>query len=309
MNAKRFFVKEGRLRPTWRAICYVVAMVLGLFGIQIPLALLLIAAIAVGTLDQSSLTHLESSLPLLVLNTVVSLAVILPLTYVFRRFLDGQSLRSLGLARDRGWLRHIVAGLLLGTLLMGLIFLTEWGLGWLTVEGFSWQVQPFAPLLAGLFTYLLISLAVALYEELAFRGYILQNLGADWGVIAALVASSLLFGAFHGLNPNVTWLALLNIFLAGVVLAACYLVSRSLWLPMAFHFSWNFVQGPILSFPLSGLGTTGLLVTSIEGNALLTGGAFGPEGGLLGTAALCVGLVALLVWSRVRRRQALSPQV
>jgi membrane protease YdiL (CAAX protease family) len=302
MSAKRFFVKEGRLRPAWRAISYVVAMVLGLFGIQIPIAILLFAAILVGALDESTLMHLESSLPFLVLNTVISLLVIVPLTYAFRRFLDGQSLRSLGLQREQGWVRHIVAGLLLGTLLMALIFLAEWALGWLTVQGFSWQVHSFASLLAALFGYLLISAAVALYEELAFRGYILQNLQADWGTIAALVASSLLFGVFHGLNPNVTWLALLNIFLAGVVLVACYLVTRSLWLPMAFHFSWNFVQGPILSFPLSGLDTAGLLVTSIEGNTLLTGGAFGPEGGLLGTMALCLGLAVLLVWRWARPR-------
>jgi membrane protease YdiL (CAAX protease family) len=287
---------------------YVVAMVVGLFAIQIPIAILLMLAILLGALDQSSLMNLGSSLPFLVLNTVISLAVVLPLTYVFRRFLDGQSLRSLGLQREQGWVRNIVAGLLLGTVLMGLIFLAEWALGWLTVEGFSWQVQSLASVLARLFAYLLISLAVASYEELAFRGYVLQNLRADWRVLAAVVASSLLFGLYHGLNPHVTWLALLNISLAGVLLAICYLVTRSLWLAMAFHFSWNFVQGPILSLPLSGLNTTGLLVTSIEGNPLLTGGAFGPEGGLLGTAALCLGLGVLLIWRWARRREVSSPQ-
>jgi membrane protease YdiL (CAAX protease family) len=287
---------------------YVVAMVVGLFAIQIPIAILLMLAILLGALDQSSLMNLGSSLPFLVLNTVISLAVVLPLTYVFRRFLDGQSLRSLGLQREQGWVRNIVAGLLLGTVLMGLIFLAEWALGWLTVEGFSWQLQSFASVLARLFAYLLISLAVASYEELAFRGYVLQNLRADWRVLAAVVASSLLFGLYHGLNPHVTWLALLNISLAGVLLAICYLVTRSLWLAMAFHFSWNFVQGPILSLPLSGLNTTGLLVTSIEGNPLLTGGAFGPEGGLLGTAALCLGLGVLLIWRWARRREISSPQ-
>jgi membrane protease YdiL (CAAX protease family) len=302
MSAKRFFVKEGRLRPAWRAICYVVALVVGLFGIQIPIAVVLVLAVLAGAIDQNSLLQLEYSLPFLLLNTAISLAVILPLTWAFRRFLDGQSLRSLGLQRTQGWVRHIVAGLLLGTALMGLIFLLEWALGWLTVEGFSWQVQSSASVLAGLVAYLLFNIAVAFYEELAFRGYILQNLTPDWGVVAAVLVSSIFFGVFHGLNPNVTWLALLNIFLAGVVLAACYLVTRSMWLPMAFHFSWNFVQGPILSFPLSGLTTTGLLITRSGGNTLLTGGAFGPEGGLFSTAVLC--LTLLLLWGWRRRARA-----
>ena len=64
----------------------------------------------------------------------------------------------------------------------------------------------------------------------------------------------------------------------------------------------------LFSFPLSGLNTTGLLVTSIEGNTLLTGGAFGPEGGLLGTAALCLGLVVLLIWRWAGRKEVSSPQ-
>jgi len=301
MSIKRFFVKDGRLRPTWRVISYVVALVVGLFGIQIPIGVLLVVALLVGVLDQSSLMQLQYSLPFLALNTAISLAVILPLTYLFRRFLDGHSLRSLGLERGQGWLRDIVTGLLLGTALMGLIFLVEWGAGWLIIEGFSWQVQSPALLLPRLLVYVLLSAGVAFYEELAFRGYILQNLRADWGIVAALVASSLLFGIFHGLNPNVTLLALANIFLAGVLLAACYLVTRNLWLAMAFHFSWNFVQGPLLSFPLSGLDTAGLLVTSTQGNPLITGGAFGPEGGLLGTTVLGLGLLLLWAWKRRRK--------
>jgi hypothetical protein len=81
-----------------------------------------------------------------------------------------------------------------------------------------------------------------------------------------------------------------------------YLATRQLWLPMALHFSWNFVQGAVLSFPVSGLASTGLLVTTTQGNPLVTGGAFGPEGGLLGTGVMCLGLVVLLISWWLRRR-------
>jgi membrane protease YdiL (CAAX protease family) len=297
-TAKSLFVKEGRLRPAWRAICYTVAMVVVLLAIQIPLAIVVLVAVALGMVDQSILTELDSYVPILFLGTLANLVVIFPLTYLFRRFLDGDTVLNLGLHMRPGWLRELLAGLVLGTVLMGLIFLVEWGAGWLTVEAFSWQVQSPVFVLATLFSYLLICIAVALYEELAFRGYILQNLRGDWGVVAAVVVSSILFAILHGLNPNLTLLALPNIFLAGALLAACYLATRSLWLAIAFHFSWNFVQGPVLSFPLSGMPTTGLLVTRVEGNPLLTGGAFGPEGGLLGSGAILLGLLIIWAWRR-----------
>jgi membrane protease YdiL (CAAX protease family) len=302
LTTRQVFFKQGRLRPTWRAVFYTLAMILGSFALQIPLVFVLIALVLLGIIDQASLMDLAASQPLLVLGTLINLLLILPLTYLFRRFLDGDTVLSLGLARAAGWLRDMVAGLLLGTVLIGAIFAVEWAMGWLTVEGFRWQVQSPLLVVVNLLIYLLLMVAVAFYEELAYRGYILQNLNADWAVFVAVVASSLVFGLFHGLNPNVTWLALLNIFLAGVVLAACYLVTRSLWLPMAFHFSWNVVQGAIFSYPVSGLPAEGLLLTSTVGNPLLTGGAFGPEGGLLSTVALCLAL--LLLWACRRRVRA-----
>jgi membrane protease YdiL (CAAX protease family) len=301
MTIKQVFFKQGRLRPTWRAVFYTLALIVGSFALQIPLVVLIILAVALGMIDQGSLLDLAESQPLLVLGTLLNMLLILPLTFLFRRFLDGQTVTSLGLIRTKGWLRDVVAGLLMGVVLMGAIFAVEWTLGWLTVDGFRWQIQSPFLLLVNLFVYLLLMVAVAFYEELAYRGYILQNLNADWAVPVAVIASSLVFGLFHGLNPNFTWLALVNISLAGAVLAACYLVRRSLWLPMAFHFSWNVVQGAVFSYPVSGLQSEGLLLTSTVGNPLLTGGAFGPEGGLFSTVALGLALLLLWVWHRRAR--------
>jgi membrane protease YdiL (CAAX protease family) len=298
MTATQFLFKEGRLRPTWRAVFYTLAMLVGSFALQIPLAIIIVLAVVLGVIDQSSLENLATSQPLLALGTLINLVLILPLTYLFRRFLDGQTLLSLGLSRTARCQREVVAGLLLGTLLIALVFAVEGALGWLTVEGFRWQVQSPLPLLMSLLVYVLLMVAVAFYEELAYRGYILQNLNADWPVAVAVLSSSVVFGLFHGLNPNVTWLALINVSLAGVVLAACYLLTRSLWLPMAFHFSWNVSQGAIFSYPVSGLQAQGLLLTTVGGNPLITGGAFGPEGGLLATAVLCLALLLLWAWHR-----------
>ncbi len=298
MTFKTVFIKEGRLRPTWRVVIYVLAYFLGSIAVQIPIAVFLVLAIGLGAVDESTLLSVEYSLPLLIAVSLANLALILPLTYLFRRFLDGGTLVELGFHRKAGWSRQILQGLLLGALLIGFVFLLEWGAGWLRVSGFAWQAQSPMLIVGNLVGYFVMMTLVAFNEELSYRGYIFQNLNADWGPVVSVVASSVLFGLFHGLNPNVTWLALFNVFLAGVLLAGCYLTTKALWLPMAFHFSWNFVQGPILSFPVSGLATNGLLLTRSGGNPLITGGPFGPEAGLISTGTLGVALLVLFLWRR-----------
>jgi membrane protease YdiL (CAAX protease family) len=299
VTIREFFIKEGRLRPTWRVVSYVFALLVGTIAIGVPVAMLLVVMIAMGVLDQTAVMEMESTFAVLAISVLASVILALPLTYLFRRFLDKDTMVNLGFDRKPGWWKEILGGLVLGALLMALVFLLEWVAGWLQVQGFLWQTQSSSTTVLTLLGYVIILGLGAFWEELSFRGYILQNLNVDWAAIVALVASSILFGLFHGLNPNATWLGLFNIFLAGVVLAICYLITRQLWLPIAFHFSWNFFQGPILSFPVSGISTSGLLLTEIKGNPLITGGAFGPEAGLIGTFALVIGLLILWAWHRI----------
>ncbi len=300
MAIKEFFIREGRLRPTWRVVCYAFAVMMGTLAMGVLIGILLVAMVVVGVLDESAPMAMESPLALLAVSVVASVTVALPVTYVFRRFLDGDSMVSLGFQRKPGWRKQILGGLVLGALLMGLIFCLEWAAGWVQVQGFVWPGQSRFSAILVLLAYAMILGLVAFWEELSFRGYILQNLDVDWGGAVALVASSILFGLSHALNPNFDWLALLNIFLAGAFLAVCYLITKELWLPMAFHFSWNFVQGPILAFPVSGMATGGLILSESTGNPLITGGAFGPEAGLIGTVALVIGLLILWAWQRAR---------
>jgi membrane protease YdiL (CAAX protease family) len=299
VTIRQFFIKEGRLRPTWRVVCYVIALIVGTIAIGVPIVVLLLVMTAMGVLDQTAVMEMESTFAVLAISVLANVILALPLTYLFRRFLDKDTMVNLGFDKEPGWWKEILGGLGLGYLLMAFIFLLEWAAGWLQVYGFAWQVQSSSTTILTLIGYVIILGLGAFWEELSFRGYILQNLNVDWAAIVALVASSILFGLFHGLNPNATWLGLVNIFLAGVVLAICYLITRQLWLPIAFHFSWNFFQGPIFSFPISGMSTGGLLLTQITGNPLITGGAFGPEAGLIGTFALVIGLLILWAWHRL----------
>ena len=95
---------------------------------------------------------------------------------------------------------------------------------------------------------------------------------------------------------------MLNLILAGVALGMGYWATGSLWLPIAYHLSWNFVQGSILGLPVSGMRYGGLVMIADWGKApLLTGHTFGPEGGLLATLMLLVTVGVFWGWGRRTR--------
>jgi membrane protease YdiL (CAAX protease family) len=304
-SISRLFVLDGRLRSGWRVGSYLICYLAGLLITQIPIALFYIGYLAFkGVSDMADILAAvrPDRLPLwfyLLLKTA-ELAMLLPLTYGFRRVLDRQSFASLGFRRDRAWPLDLVLGLALGGLQMSIIFGIEWAGGWLSV-GLLDGAAMVRGLAAGGVSAALFVL-VALGEELTFRGYLLVNLRDGIGPVMALVISSLLFGFFHAMNPNFNPLALANIALAGLVFGYGWLVTGNLWLPMAYHFGWNLFQGPIFSLPVSGVHYGGLLAVLDRGTApLVTGANFGPEGGIVSTLALLSAFPVLWAWGRWRR--------
>ncbi|GGU90732.1 CAAX amino protease [Actinomadura cremea] len=126
--------------------------------------------------------------------------------------------------------------------------------------------------------------SVAAVEEVLFRGVVFRILEERAGTVAALVASSVLFGATHLVNANATlWGTLAIALTGGTMLAAAYVATRSLWLPIGLHFAWNFSLAGVFGVAVSGSDAPadGLLETTLSGPSLLTGGAFGPEASLL----------------------------
>lgn len=150
-------------------------------------------------------------------------------------------------------------------------------------------------------------------EEALFRGYALQALVQGIGAWPAVLLTSALFALGHARNPAVGPLALVNIFLAGVMLGWAYLRTRSLWFATALHLGWNWTMSAVLDFPVSGLTHDTPLYDELSiGPRWLTGGAFGPEAGLAATLAIVLLTVILLRarWLRESpRMRALRPLV
>ncbi len=138
-------------------------------------------------------------------------------------------------------------------------------------------------------------LLVAISEELIFRGLLMLAARKRFGIKGCLAVTSILFSITHGLNPGFSAVAFLNITLVGILFGALYIKSSNLSLPVGLHFGWNLVEGVVFSFPVSGHQFTKGLVEVSTGKAwpLLSGGVFGPEGGLLTTVVLSVALLVV----------------
>jgi membrane protease YdiL (CAAX protease family) len=138
----------------------------------------------------------------------------------------------------------------------------------------------------------------ALLEEIMFRGVSQVVLARAIGRLPAIVALSLLFALAHLLNPNGTALGLVNIALAGVFLGVAFYAPGGIWTAWGAHLGWN-VTLAALDAPVSGLPFRIPLIDYAPGEpSWLTGGSFGPEGGVLATVALILAVATLWRWSR-----------
>lgn len=146
-----------------------------------------------------------------------------------------------------------------------------------------------------------LSLLAGVGEEIAFRGGVFRILEEGFGSLIAIALSGALFGLIHAANPGATTASTLAIAIeAGVLLAAAYMATRSLWLPIGLHFGWNFTEGGIFGAAVSGGKTHGLIATSFFGSDALTGGKFGPEASLPAVGACVTVALVLLLWAMRR---------
>ena len=121
----------------------------------------------------------------------------------------------------------------------------------------------------------------------------------------ALGISALLFAMMHSNNPEVTIISVLNLFVAGILLGLNYIFTRNLYFAILLHTSWNFLQGPVLGFPVSGVQLESVLHPEVKGNEFITGGGFGLEGSLL-TAMLIAVAILILVLLYMRNNALIS---
>ena len=219
-----------------------------------------------------------------------SFVIILFLFMFWVKVIEKNALSSLGFVK-RNWLKYLAWGILLSLLQMGVIALVYQvsGIGSFVLNELSLEPLLF---ILGLFPFWLLQGGT---EEVATRGWLLTRIAARSNLPLAIAISSSLFGFLHLGNSGVTFLSVLNIVLDGVLAGLLLVYTDSIWLVVAQHGTWNYVQGNLLGFQVSGTGADASIFsfTMGAGPDWLTGGAFGAEGSIITTLVLLVSLVVV----------------
>jgi hypothetical protein len=221
----------------------------------------------------------------LLLFKFLGLLAALLTVWIFRKYIDRESFMSLGFSTKKKG-KDMIAGFGFGLALISFGFLFLYFTNYLRVVDIIFDVKT-------IFGTFLFFVFIAIHEEVVFRGYILNNLMKSMNKYVALAISAALFTLVHGINPNINFVAVVNLMLAGFVLGASYIHTRNLWLPIFFHLSWNYFLGPIYGFEVSGLEFKTTIVQEVVGSDLITGGKFGFEGSIILSVILIIGFFAI----------------
>lgn len=234
------------------------------------------------------------------LITLFSFAFISLLVFFRVKVIEKRSFSSIGFNKNN-WLKKYSLGFLIGLAMMSIIVLILFPFGYITVEKNPIQpvgVSAIASVLVILFGWIIQGAT----EEIVTRGWLLNVLSTKYNIGVGLLISSTLFGLMHLTNPNVNYIAVINIILVGLFYGLYVIKTNDLWAVCGMHSAWNFAQGNIFGFKVSGLDVSvgSLIDLNLVGSDFITGGIFGPEAGITATFILLASIGILLFIDKKR---------
>ncbi len=212
---------------------------------------------------------------------------VIVLTLMFWKLIQKKNYAEMGLINIKLGYKNLIKGLLIGCISITIVFITllyskNLKSGNLLVN----DVDSINNL-----KNIIIFICIGFSEEVLFRGLILSNLKQMYKNSVAIGVASGIFALMHGFNSGICVLGYINLFIAGVLFSYMVIKSKNLWFPIGYHITWNYFEGAIFGFKVSGINVKSIYtIKSLQDN-VLTGGRFGPEGGLIVTIVLFLGLI------------------
>lgn len=257
----------------------------------------IIGAIGVIPLYQilSNFSIFQTNVNLLfLLITLISFAFISLLVFIRVKFIEKRNFSSIGFSKTN-WFKKYSFGFFIGLVMMCVVVLILFIFGFVSVE--SSPNQPIGiSALGGVLIILIGWIIQGGTEEIVTRGWLMNILGARYNIGIGLFISSTLFGLLHLTNPNVSFIAIINIILVGLFYGLYVIKTNDLWAVCGMHSAWNFAQGNLFGFEVSGIDVqvSTLIDLNLTGNNLISGGIFGPEAGVAATVVLLFSIGVLI---------------
>lgn len=276
--------ESATLRSGWRFAAFLIAFVV---------TTVLLGTVVIGFLLAAGMSPESRPVMFLVVNSVVSLGPAILIGWLCGKYIEKIPFRALGVWFTRLWFRHFMMGCFVGAVTVGIAVLVAAAFGGLR---FTANGVERSAIIQTLITSFGIFAIAAAFEEVLFRGYILQTFARSGLAPFAIALTSIFFGIVHLNNPNVGIISTTNTMLAGIWFGIAYLKTRDLWFVWGMHLVWNWMQGAVFGIEVSGLTdiTKASVLTEIDaGPVWLTGGAYGLEGGVACTAAIILSTLAI----------------
>jgi len=238
----------------------------------------------------------ETDLGFFTIDSMILLGAI----FSILKWVDRKQLSDIGFTNLNGNFWDLGFGLILGAVSMSIIFLVLAFTGQILVESSRFLSRNFS---ISLLNSLLLFILVGFREEIFSRGYCLFALRQMRRLWLAVLLSSLIFALLHLTTPYFNLISFVNILIVGILFSFMVLQTGNLWMSIGYHITWNYFQGSIFGFPVSGQNFMGVYSIQIRNRNLLTGGLYGPEGGVLTTAVLLMGFVVVWLYTMGRARE------
>lgn len=281
--------KHSEIRSGWKIflvffITYTLSFIISLvIGVVLGLSFLIWGE---GTLpfDSKNIQSILSSDLGLMLSTSLSNGIIIISCIIIWKIFEKKKISEMGLTNFKEGYKDFILGLLFGAIAISIVAIILLVMGKVQFVNSLSKPQLSISLLEGAILFIFVGFG----EEILGRAYIMSVLKQTRNKWLILMISSIIFAILHLGNDGISVLAFINLFLVGLLFGYMFMKSKNIWMPIGYHITWNYFQGYIWGFQVSGITTNGLYKIKNINNNIINGGLFGPEGGLIVTVVICI---------------------
>lgn len=233
------------------------------------------------------------------LRRIITCGFQISIFFVWVRFIEKRKILTLGFRHNKRLYKFLI-GFFIGIITITIITIVLFLVGAIQIQirkNINMSINTYVGIVLIVVGWLVQSAS----EEIGIRGWLIPLLGAKYSVAIAILVTSVVFATLHLFTPTATMLSFVNLILSGVFFALYAISEDCLWGVWGCHFGWNLALGNIYPFSVSGFLSSDYTIFKIKviGTNILTGGSFGPEGGILATLVLIIGII--ICSSRVLR--------